>query len=127
MSTTVTTDNPLLAAEGLPDFGRMEPSQILPAIEHTIRHARERLEAFEGQFAPTWDRTVSLVEELDLPFDYAWEPVGHLFGVARIVASQLGLANGYRLVINCKSDGGQEVPHLHVHLLGGRKLSWPPG
>jgi histidine triad (HIT) family protein len=53
--------------------------------------------------------------------------VGHLFGVARIVAAQLGLDNGYRLVINCKSDGGQEVPHLHVHLLGGRKLKWPPG
>jgi len=53
--------------------------------------------------------------------------VGHLFGVARIVAAQLGLENGYRLIINCKSDGGQEVPHLHVHLLGGRKLKWPPG
>ena len=53
--------------------------------------------------------------------------IGHLFGVARIVAAQLGLHNGYRLVINCKSDGGQEVPHLHVHLLGGRKLTWPPG
>jgi histidine triad (HIT) family protein len=53
--------------------------------------------------------------------------VGHLFGVARLVAAQLGLANGYRLIINCKSDGGQEVPHLHVHLLGGRKLKWPPG
>ena len=53
--------------------------------------------------------------------------VGHLVGVARIVAAQLGLANGYRLVVNCKADGGQEVPHLHVHLLGGRKLTWPPG
>lgn len=53
--------------------------------------------------------------------------IGHLFGVARTVAAQLGLSNGYRLVINCKSDAGQEVPHLHVHLLGGRKLTWPPG
>jgi histidine triad (HIT) family protein len=53
--------------------------------------------------------------------------IGHLFGVARTVAAQLGLTNGYRLVINCKLDGGQEVPHLHVHLLGGRKLNWPPG
>lgn len=57
-----------------------------------------------------------------------YEPlVGHLVGVARKVAAQLGLANGYRLVVNCKADGGQEVPHLHVHLLGGRKLAWPPG
>jgi len=53
--------------------------------------------------------------------------VGHLLGVARIVAAQQGLDKGYRLIINCKSDGGQEVPHLHVHLLGGRKLTWPPG
>ena len=53
--------------------------------------------------------------------------VGHLFGVARIVAARLGLENGYRLIINCKSVGGQEVPHLHAHLLGGRKLKWPPG
>jgi histidine triad (HIT) family protein len=53
--------------------------------------------------------------------------IGHLFGVARTVAAQLGLSNGYRLVINCKADAGQEVPHLHVHLLGGRKLTWPPG
>ena len=53
--------------------------------------------------------------------------IGHLFGVARTVAAQLGLGNGYRLVINCKADAGQEVPHLHVHLLGGRKLTWPPG
>lgn len=53
--------------------------------------------------------------------------VGHLFTVARLVAAQVGLDNGYRIVINCKADGGQEVPHLHLHLLGGRKLTWPPG
>lgn len=49
--------------------------------------------------------------------------VGHMFIVARDLARQHGLAeNGYRLVINCKADGGQEVPHLHLHLLGGRHL-----
>lgn len=46
---------------------------------------------------------------------------------ARIVAEQLGITNGYRLVINEGEDGAQSVPHLHVHLLAGRKLSWPPG
>ena len=56
------------------------------------------------------------------------EPVvGHLFTVVRTVAQQLGLDSGYRVVINCKDDGGQEVPHLHLHLLAGRKLTWPPG
>lgn len=53
--------------------------------------------------------------------------LGHLLSSARKVASQLGLVRGYRLVINCGPDGGQTVDHLHVHLLGGRPLSWPPG
>lgn len=53
--------------------------------------------------------------------------LGHLLLVAKQVADQLGLANGYRTVINCGRDGGQSVDHLHVHLLGGRTLHWPPG
>lgn len=47
---------------------------------------------------------------------------------AKEIAKNLNIAqSGYRIVINCNKDGGQEVDHLHVHLLGGRKLSWPPG
>jgi len=53
--------------------------------------------------------------------------VGHLWRVIRDLARQLGLENGYRVVVNCGRDGGQEVPHLHYHLLGGRPLHWPPG
>jgi histidine triad (HIT) family protein len=53
--------------------------------------------------------------------------LGHLVVVATELARTLGLANGYRLVVNCGPDGGQSVEHLHVHLLGGRQLSWPPG
>ena len=53
--------------------------------------------------------------------------VGHLVTVARTVAEQEGLDNGYRLVVNCGADGQQTVPHLHVHLIGGRAMSWPPG
>ena len=53
--------------------------------------------------------------------------VGHLFRVAGKVAEQEGLDNGYRTVINCGDDGQQSVYHLHVHVLGGRKLQWPPG
>ena len=56
------------------------------------------------------------------------ELLGHLLLTARRVAEQEGLAeNGYRLVVNAGSDGGQAVPHLHVHVLGGRPLRWPPG
>ncbi len=53
--------------------------------------------------------------------------VGHLFVVAKTIAADEGLTGGYRLVFNCGPDGGQEVNHLHLHLLGGRKLTWPPG
>jgi histidine triad (HIT) family protein len=53
--------------------------------------------------------------------------LGHLLVVASSLARSLGLADGYRLVINCGRDGGQTVDHLHVHLLGGRAMGWPPG
>lgn len=53
--------------------------------------------------------------------------MGHLFSVVRKVAAQLELTGGYRTVINCGADGGQTVDHIHIHLLGGRALSWPPG
>lgn len=53
--------------------------------------------------------------------------LGHLLLVAKQVAEQLELANGYRTVINCGKDGGQSVDHLHIHILGGRALHWPPG
>ena len=55
------------------------------------------------------------------------ELLGHLHLVAVQLAQQLGLADGYRLVVNCKERAGQTVPHLHLHLLGGRDMKWPPG
>ena len=53
--------------------------------------------------------------------------LGHLLLTAAKVARELGLKDGFRLVINNGRDGGESVPHLHVHLLGGRALGWPPG
>jgi histidine triad (HIT) family protein len=53
--------------------------------------------------------------------------LGQLFVVARQLAEQEGIVNGYRLVINNGPRAGQSVFHLHVHLLGGRSLGWPPG
>ena len=53
---------------------------------------------------------------------------GRMVMLAAEVARKLGVAEGgYRLVMNCGADGGQAVPHIHLHLLGGRSLSWPPG
>ena len=59
------------------------------------------------------------------PADHAL--IGHLLLKAAEVAAKVGLTNGYRLVINNGPDGGESVPHLHCHILGGRAMGWPPG
>jgi len=53
--------------------------------------------------------------------------LGHLLNAAVEIAKQQSLVNGYRTVINTGPDGGQTVGHLHLHLLGGRHMGWPPG
>jgi histidine triad (HIT) family protein len=50
-----------------------------------------------------------------------------ILNAAKAIAEQLGLTEGYRVVLNQGEHGGQTVPHLHAHLLGGRPMSWPPG
>jgi len=64
---------------------------------------------------------ISLAEETDEQL------LGHLLIIAKKIAADAGLGNGYRLVINNGDDGGQTVYHLHIHVLGGRSLQWPPG
>lgn len=66
------------------------------------------------------DRIENL-EEGDAPL------VGHLMHTATVIARQEGLTDGYRLVMNNGADAGQSVFHIHLHLLGGRSLAWPPG
>ena len=53
--------------------------------------------------------------------------VSHIYETIAKVVKQLGLNEGFRVVCNCKAQGGQTVPHLHFHLLAGRNLGWPPG
>jgi len=53
--------------------------------------------------------------------------LGHLLATTATIAAQQNLAGGYRTVINTGDDGGQTVHHLHLHLLGGRAMHWPPG
>ena len=54
--------------------------------------------------------------------------LGKLFLIAKKIAKQMSIdKDGYRLVMNCNEYGGQSVYHIHLHLIGGRKLSWPPG
>jgi histidine triad (HIT) family protein len=66
-------------------------------------------------------RNIAALEDDDLQI------VGHMFLVIRDLANRLGLDDGYRVVTNCDSMGGQSVDHLHFHLLGGRQMKWPPG
>jgi len=53
--------------------------------------------------------------------------LGHLITTAGVVAKNLNLAGGFRLVINNGPDACESVPHLHVHMLAGRQMTWPPG
>ena len=56
------------------------------------------------------------------------ELLGHMVRTGAMLAKQLGIADdGYRLVLNCNEGAGQSVFHIHAHLLGGRRMSWPPG
>ena len=68
------------------------------------------------------------IPRLDTALDSDAVILGHLLLMARSIAAELGLGErGYRIVINCGPDAGESVPHLHVHLLGGRPMGWPPG
>ena len=54
--------------------------------------------------------------------------LGEMVDAANKIAKEMGIADdGFRLVFNCGDNGGQDVYHLHMHLLGGRKMNWPPG
>lgn len=68
-----------------------------------------------------------LVTRVSLATDADEAVLGHLLVVAGIVAQKLNLAEGFRLVVNNGPHAGEVVPHLHVHLLAGRKMTWPPG
>lgn len=68
-----------------------------------------------------------VISRLSTAVDADAETLGHLLVVAGKVAAERGLDNGFRTVINSGPDAGETVPHLHVHLIGGRKLAWPPG
>ena len=68
------------------------------------------------------------IESVDTLAESDADILFRLFEVARLLAAKLGLSEkGYRIVTNVGRDGGQSVPHLHLHLLGGRSLQWPPG
>jgi histidine triad (HIT) family protein len=101
-------------------------------IPATILHEDERCIAFRD-ISPQAPVHVLIIPRKPIPrIGLAAEAdealLGHLLLTAAKVARSEGLAeNGYRLVVNNGPHGGEAVPHLHIHLLGGRQLLWPPG
>jgi len=69
-------------------------------------------------------KRISMIEKAE---DGDGDLLGHLMLTARKVAKEQGLEKGYRVVINNGVEGAQSVYHLHIHVLGGRQLNWPPG
>lgn len=67
------------------------------------------------------------IPRLDEALDSDIELLGHLLLVARNLSKKPEFSGGFRLVINNGPDGGESVPHLHLHLLAGRQMTWPPG
>lgn len=67
------------------------------------------------------------IAQLSLAEDEDEQILGHLMIAGKKVAKQLGLDNGFRVVINDGKEGAQSVYHLHLHFLGGRQMKWPPG
>lgn len=101
-------------------------------IKSDIIHQDEDVLAFRdvSPQAPTHvliipKRHISTINDLQ---ESDQELVGKLYLAAKLIAEKEGIAEqGYRAVINCNAHGGQSVFHLHLHLLGGRQLGWPPG
>lgn len=67
------------------------------------------------------------ITKLDTATEEDEKLLGYLLLTVKKVAEQVGLKNGYRVVINNGNDGGQTVDHLHLHILGDRPMNWPPG
>ena len=101
------------------------------SIPSTPVHGDELSYAF-ADIAPKAPVHVLIVPRRHIGSLAATEPedaalLGHLLAVTAKIARDKGLVNGYRAVLNTGDDGGQTVGHLHVHLLGGRAMAWPPG
>jgi len=101
-------------------------------IPASVVHSSERLVAFRDidPKAPAHILVIPRehLESIDAADDRHRDLLGEILLLARDLAREEGIAErGYRTVINTGADGGQSVHHLHLHLLGGRALGWPPG
>jgi oligopeptidase A len=74
-------NNPLLVTEGLPRYDEITPEHIVPGVRQVLEEAEKQVVALEENLTPTWDGLLKPLEEIDVPFSYAWSPVGHLMSV----------------------------------------------
>ncbi len=100
-------------------------------IPATVVHETDDVLAFRdiAPAAPTHVVVVPKAHHVDVAALTAADPdlAGRLLAAGAAVAAQEGLGEGFRLVFNTGSDGGQTVFHVHLHVLGGRPMTWPPG
>jgi histidine triad (HIT) family protein len=102
-------------------INREIPGDIVYEDDHVV--------AFRD-IAPQAPVHIVIVTRTEIPGIAALPETGdhtHLLNAAKRIAENEGLVDGYRLVINQGKDGGQTFDHLHIHLLGGRQMAWPPG
>lgn len=105
---------------------------IAGEIPATILYDDDEILAFRD-IAPQAPTHVLVIPKREIPTVADCEEgdatlLGRMILVANRIAREEGIdEKGYRLVVNCRDEGGQEVPHLHIHLLGGRAMGWPPG
>lgn len=100
------------------------PAKIVRQDEHTVAFRDINPQAPTHVLVVPREH-VSSIEAMDESHEAL---IGKLVGAAREIARREGVAeSGYRLVINTGADGGQTVDHVHVHVLGGRSMHWPPG
>jgi len=74
-------ENPLLKTDGFPEFDKIRPEHIVPAVRRLIATTEKKLEQLEANIRPTWAGLIKPLEEMGLPFEYTWAPVRHLLGV----------------------------------------------
>jgi histidine triad (HIT) family protein len=109
-------------------FCKMVKGEIKPDVVHEDEHVL----AFRD-INPQGPVHILVIPKEHIPTinhleDEHAELIGRLFLAAKKIAAEEGIAeDGYRLVFNCNKHGGQEVYHIHLHIIGGRQMTWPPG
>ncbi|MBT5832654.1 MAG: M3 family peptidase, partial [Candidatus Latescibacteria bacterium] len=81
MSEGTLESNPLLVTDGLPRYDEIKPEHVEPGVKNLLIQVERQIEELEQTVTPTWDDLLKPLEDMDVPFEYAWGPVGHLMSV----------------------------------------------